>query len=609
MTILLGCQKIAKSYHARHRFHDLSLGVYEGDRIGIIGPNGAGKSTLLRILAGLEEPDAGTVARKRQVRTAYVTQTEGFNPELTVLALTIAGARAGGVPAEDAESKAKIVLGQVGFADVGVKAGTLSGGWKKRLSLASALVQAPDVLLLDEPTNHLDLEGILWLEKVLTGFRGTVVMVSHDRAFLERTVTKVAEIHAMYPEGVFVSEGKYSDFLVKRADWQNLQARLEETMANKARRETEWLRRGPQARATKAKYRIDEANALIGDLAELRGRLRGGETRIDFSATGRKTKRLVVLEGVNKTLGDRRILKDFDFVVAAGMNIGILGANGTGKTTLLKLFMRQLAPDSGTVTLADDLKVVYFDQNRNLLDFGKTLKASLAPSGDSVIFQDKSIHVLSWARRFQFRPEQMDLLVSELSGGEQARLLIAQLMLTPADVLLLDEPTNDLDIPTLEVLEESLAEFPGSVVLVTHDRYFMDQVCNLTIGLDGEGGTHLYADFEQWEKAQQQKAKDRAKAAKDVAQPGGATADAGDAKRGGSSSKKLSYKEQREFDGMEQALGEAEADVAKWQSTVDDPQLASSAVKLAEACANLEKAQARVEQLYARWAELEGKMQ
>lgn len=604
MTILLGCQKIAKSYHARHLFHDLSLGVYDGDRIGIIGPNGAGKSTLLRIMAGLEEADAGTVAKKRQVRTAYVPQGEFFDSDATALAIVADAAKRGGAAPEDAESKAKVVLGQVGFTAPDAKAGTLSGGWKKRLSIATALVQEPDVLLLDEPTNHLDLEGILWLEKLLGSAKYTFAMVSHDRAFLERTVTKVAEIHAMYPEGVFVSDGKYTDFLVKRADWQNQQQRLEETLANKAKREVEWLRRAPQARATKAKYRIDEAHALLGELSELRGRMRQGETRIDFEATGRKTKRLVVLEGVAKKLGDRTILKSLDLVLAAGMNLGILGGNGTGKTTLLKLFMKELAPDAGTVSLADDLKVVYFDQNRSGLDLTKTLKASLAPSGDSVIYRGSSIHVLSWARRFQFRPEQMDLLVSDLSGGEQARLLIAQLMLLPADVLLLDEPTNDLDIPTLEVLEESLSEFPGSVVLVTHDRYFLDQVCNLTLGLDGEGGAKLYADFEQWEKELAAKAKERARADKAATAPAAAPTEA---KRAGSS-KKLSYMEQREFDGMEATIHKAEADLAKWQADVDDPKLATSAVKLAEACAALKKAEEAVEALYARWAELEAKL-
>lgn len=601
MSILIGGRALSKAYHARPLFHDLSLAIGDGDKLGIIGPNGAGKSTLLRILAGLEEADQGEIARRRALRISYVPQTESFDTDNDVLTIVSTVARKAGVPEADIEGQAKITLGQVGFTDPEAKAGTLSGGWKKRLSLACGFVTSPDVLLLDEPTNHLDLEGILWLEKLLSSARFTFAMVSHDRAFLEKTVTKIAELHTMYPDGVFVSEGRYTDFLVKRADWLNLQTRLEETMANKARREVEWLRRGPQARSTKSKYRIDEAHELIGELSALRGRLRQGETRIDFSGTGRKTKKLVLLEDVSKTLGNRVILKNFDFVLASGMSLGILGGNGSGKTTLLKLIMKTMEPDSGKIEHADKLNVVYFDQNRGRLDPNMKLKTALTPAGgDAVIYRGKPQHVLAWARRFQFRPEQMEITVGELSGGEQARLLIAQLMLEPADVLLLDEPTNDLDIPTLEVLEESLAEFPGVVVLVTHDRYFLEQVTNLVIGLDGLGGAQLYAEYSQWQRDLQARSSAAAKAAKSA----GAAAGSGSA---GKKQGKLAYMEQREFDQMEATIMVAEEDLTAKQMIVDDPKLQTSASKLADACDALKLAQEKVDRLYARWSELGAK--
>ncbi len=607
--ILLGCQKVSKSYHARPLFRDLSLTISEGDRLGVIGPNGAGKSTLLRLMAGLEEPDAGTITKKSGLRTAYVPQAEDFPGDQTVLALTISMATSVGVDPDEAEFRAKIILGQVGFTDFEQMASRLSGGWRKRLALARGFVQEPDVLLLDEPTNHLDIESIFWLEKFLQNAPFPFAMISHDRAFLERTVNRVAEVDAVYPDGVFVAPGAYSDFLQKRSDWLSLQQRLEETLANKARREIEWLRRAPQARATKAKYRIDEAHELIGELGAVRGRLRGQgagtAAKLDFVTTGRKTKRLVDAQAITKKLGERMIVKNLSLVLTGGLNLGILGGNGTGKTTLLRLLKKEMEPDSGKVLHADNLKIVYFDQTRAGLDFNQTLKDALTGGGgDGVNYRGTSIHYLSWGRRFLFRPEQMELFVHELSGGEQARVLIARMMLEPADVLLLDEPTNDLDLPTLEVLEESLAGFPGAVVLVSHDRYFLDQVCDAMLGLDGDGGAALYADCQQWERD----LKARAAAERETA--AAAREDTRKTSTGttGGSSRKLSYNDQREWDQMEAKIMKAEAALETAQAAVDDPALASSAVKLAAACAAAEKAQQDVEALYARWAELEAKL-
>jgi ATP-binding cassette subfamily F protein uup len=601
-SVLLSCQEIGKSYYARPLFKGLSFGVFDDDRLGIVGPNGAGKSTLLRIMAGLEEPDEGQIARRRQLRAAYVPQTASFAPGVRVLDATRDAAIAGGVPDDEADLRAQMILGQIGFADPEAEATSLSGGWRKRLSLACGMVASPDLLLLDEPTNHLDLEGILWLESMLKDASFAWVMVSHDRYLLERTVTKLAEVNKAYPQGVFLTEGSYSDFLTKRADWMQQQARLEETIANKVRREVEWLSRGPQARTTKSRYRIDEAHKLIEELSSLRQRRSTSETQLDFAASGRKTRRLVVADGISKAMGDKPLVKDLSLVLTPGLCLGIMGGNGSGKTTILKLLAKELAPDSGLVTHAEDLKVAYFDQNREQLDPAATLRSVLCESGgDSVVFQGRSLHVMTYAKRFQFRNEQLELPIADLSGGEQARALIARLMLRPADVLLLDEPTNDLDIPTLEVLEESLQEFPGAVVLVSHDRYLVNAVCNLVLGHDGRRWT-LFGDCEQWEKAF---LAPPAKAAPAPATPAAAAAPAAQAPK--KDAKRLGYLEQREYDKMEADILDAETALAEQQRLVEDPSIQTSSTRLSEAYAALKKAQDRVDTLYARWAELESK--
>ncbi len=391
------------------------------------------------------------------------------------------------------------MLGRAGFADPQTTTSLLSGGWRRRLAIARELIRRPDLLLLDEPTNHLDIEGVRWLEEILLSNRGASVMVSHDRYFLENVCTRIAEVNRIYPDGVFTTSGKYSDFLEKREDYLASQAKEREALANLVRREIEWLRRGAKARTSKSKARIATAGELQVKLAESQDRARMGTTDIDFTGTGRRTKRLVIAERIAREFGGRKLFRDVSFALGPGMRLGLLGANGSGKTSLLKLLAGEAAPDGGSIQFADALRVVYFDQNREQLDAEVTLRRALAPTGDSVIFQDRVIHVVSWAKRFLFRQDQLELPVGRLSGGEQARVLIARLMLKPADLLLLDEPTNDLDIPTLEILEESLLEFTGAIVLVTHDRFMLDRVSTVLLALNGKGGAEFFADYAQWE--------------------------------------------------------------------------------------------------------------
>ena len=361
----------------------------------------------------------------------------------------------------------------------------------------------PDVLLMDEPTNHLDVEGILWLERLLRAEARAFLVVSHDRRFLEAVTSRMIEINRSYPTGVFEAKGHYSDFLEQRDAALQAQANYEASLANRVRREVEWLRRGPKARTTKAKSRIDSAGRLIEELNSADARKDQGTAGINFTASGRRSKQLVEATQLCKSLGGRPIVKDLDLLLGPGQRLGLLGPNGSGKSTLLKLIAGTLKPDSGTITRADKLRVVTFEQHRESLDQSSSLRRSLAPHGDAVVYQDRSIHLVSWAKRFLFRPEQLDLPVSRLSGGEQARLLIARLMLQPADLLILDEPTNDLDIPTLDVLEDSLLEFPGALMLVTHDRWLLDRVSTILLAMDGTGQTEWFADYAQWESAQE----------------------------------------------------------------------------------------------------------
>ena len=369
---------------------------------------------------------------------------------------------------------------------------------RKRLAIVEALVQAPDILLLDEPTNHLDLEGIEWLEDLLAQAAFASVIVSHDRYFLQNIATDMAELSRVYPDGILRVRGNYTTFLEKKEEFLHAQSKRHEALENLVHNEIEWLRRGAKARTRKSKARIGKAGQLMEDLADLNVRTRTATAQIDFSATDRKTKRLIELEDVAYQIEGRTLFEKLNFVITAGMRVGLVGPNGSGKTTLLRLLRGELTAGGGEIRRAEWLRIVYFDQTREL-DSNVTLRRALAPEGDSVIYQDRVIHVASWAAKFLFTGEQLNQPVERLSGGERARVLIAQLMLQPADVLLLDEPTNDLDIPTLEILEESLLEFKGSLVLVTHDRYMLDRVSTIVLGLNGRGGAQSFADYSQWE--------------------------------------------------------------------------------------------------------------
>jgi ABC transport system ATP-binding/permease protein len=598
---LINVRSISKAFGADPLFQNVSFTVSEGDRIGLIGPNGSGKSTLLRILAGTEDTDDGEIAFRKRLRLSYVEQESEFQPGDTVRSVVDAALKKSAVPESERGTLFAETLGRAGFVDLEAEAAALSGGWQKRLAIVEALVQAPDILLLDEPTNHLDLAGIEWLEEVLEQAGFACVVISHDRYFLENVATEMAELSRVYPDGLLRVKGRYSTFLEKKEEFLHAQSKRQEALENLVHSEIEWLRRGAKARTRKSKARIGKAGELMEELADLNMRTRTSSAQIDFSATDRKTKRLIELQGVSYEIGGRELFQGLNFIISAGLRVGLVGPNGSGKTTLLRLVRGEVAATTGEIRRAEKLRVVYFDQRREL-DPDVTLRRALAPEGDSVIYQDRVVHVASWAAKFLFKGEQLNQPVDRLSGGERARVLIAQLMLQPADVLLLDEPTNDLDIPTLEILEESLLEFRGSLVLVTHDRYMLDRVSTVVLGLDGQGGAERFADYSQWEAWQaerQQTSQSSERATARVATTEAAT----------TSKKKLSYMEAREYASIEERVAAAEIVLEAKRVAAADPAIASDATRLMSAHSGLDEAQHAVDELYARWAELEKKQQ
>ena len=605
MPPIINAQGLSKRYGTAPLFQNISFTVSEGDRIGLIGPNGSGKSTLLEILHGHVKPDSGNVAIRKGTKLSCVSQISEFAAGETAFSVIEAALKKSGVPEADLAFRTAEALSRAGFEDYEVLTATLSGGWKKRLAIAEALVQQPDILLLDEPTNHLDLAGIKWLETLLQNASFACVVVSHDRYFLENVADHMVELDRAYADGFLRVNGNYSNFLEAKEQYLHAQGKRQEALENLVHTEIEWLRRGPKARATKSKSRIDKAHSMIGELADLNNRTRTTTAKIDFTASNRQTKQLIGLENVSYTIGGRTLFKNVDFILQSGMRVGLVGPNGSGKTSLLRLLRGDILPTAGKIQKADSLRIVYFDQNRQL-DPDVSLRRALAPDSDSVIYQDRVIHVAAWAARFLFSGEDLNRPVGRLSGGERARVLIAQLMLQQADVLLLDEPTNDLDIPTLEILEESLLEYRGALVLVTHDRYMLDRVSTIVLGLDGRGDAERFADYSQWDvwlRTQQAKPSADATAAAATTRKGRESAPQ-DTNRPGATSKKLSHMENREFASIEKRIAKAEEQLLAKRAALEDPEISSDAPRLHTAYVEMESAQKAVDELYARWAEL-----
>ena len=611
MAHLFSGHGLAKSFGAQNLFREIDLFIHEGDRIGLIGPNGSGKSTLLKIVCGREESDEGTIRKKKHLSVAYLAQEDLFDPDQSVLETLLGALKNQTLDESERSTRACTMASRGEFDDLQEPVGTLSGGWRKRLSICRALILRAELLVMDEPTNHLDMEGILWLERLINGMLpespAAYLLVSHDRRFLEKCTTRMVELSPGYPQGSLQVEGNYGQFVAEREQFLDNQLRMEERLSNKVRRETEWLRRGPKARATKARYRIDEAYKMQDELQQVRQRNRAATAvQIGFDSSGRKTKKLLVAEKIAKAIDGRQLFSALDLVLSPGTRLGLLGPNGCGKSTLMQILVEASHPNppplqSGHIRTADGIRVVSFDQKREQVDQGMTLRRALAPEGDSVVYRGRDIHVVSWAKRFLFRVDQLETPVGQLSGGEQARILVAGLMRQPADILLLDEPTNDLDIPTLEVLEESLLDFPGALVLVTHDRALLEHVCDRVLGFTGNGEVRFYADYHQYVQAMEEK--ERSGRQRDMPERGGGAQPVVNRKKKG----RLSYLDQREYDMMEEKIMLAEEKEAALQEMMELPETMADPEKLQEVWLQLEGLRETITKLYERWEELEQK--
>jgi ATP-binding cassette subfamily F protein uup len=601
MGVLFSARDLGHAFGARPLFEGVSFTLSDGERVGLIGPNGAGKSTLLKIVAGELKPDRGDVARRSGLKAAYLAQV----PELpfTLVREAVHAALPPSVEVGEAEQRVDTWLNRLEL-EPDAPLAQLSGGWKKRVALARALVTEPDLLLLDEPTNHLDVESIVWLERFLAGARYATLTVTHDRLFLQRVSARILELDRRNPGGLLDVAGDYATYLEQKGALMSAQEQREQALKNTLRRETEWLRRGPSARGVKQVARIERAGSLADEVAELGERNRTAKVALDFQTRDpneMRPKRLIEARAVGKRYGERVVLEPLSVLVGPKTRLGLLGRNGCGKSTLLRLLTGKEQPSTGELLRADNLQIAYFEQDRASLDGSRTVAETVSPDGDFVFFRGAHVHRHGYLERFLFRPEQMAQPVSSLSGGEQSRLLIARLMLEPANVLVLDEPTNDLDLATLTVLEEALTSFDGAVLLVTHDRYFLDRVATELLAFHTrageEGRTTKLAGLEQWEAFHETQRK--AESTGERARPASDRTVSAPAKK-----KKLSFKDQRDFDTIEERILEAEAKVSALEAEMSRPDVIANGPRLVELDRAIANARAEVEALYARWAEL-----
>ncbi|OAJ51321.1 ABC transporter ATP-binding protein [Paraburkholderia ginsengiterrae] len=615
-----------------------------GERVGLIGRNGAGKSSLLKIVADLTKPDDGLVTRQQNLTTVYVPQEPEFDTDDTVFDALAAGlthARAlldeydavanqladepegeqhdalmarmntlqSSLDAADAwnwSTRVATTLQQIGLNGE-ARVGSLSGGMQKRVALARALVVQPDVLLLDEPTNHLDFDGIRWLEELLVSLRAGLLFITHDRAFLDRVATRIVDLD----RGRLLSyPGNFSAYQTRKAQQLEIE-RVENDKADKLLAQEEvWIRKGVEARRTRSVGRIARLVEMRNERAERRNVQ--GNVKLDVGQGEKSGKIVAELTDVTKRYGSRTVIEKFTATVMRGDKIGFVGPNGAGKTTMLKLILGELAPDEGTVRVGTNLQVAYFDQMRAQLDLEKSLADTISPGSEWVEINGQKKHVMSYLGDFLFAPERARSPVKSLSGGERNRLLLARLFARPANVLVLDEPTNDLDIPTLELLEELLTEYDGTVLLVSHDRAFLDNVATSVIASEGEGKWREYVGgFTDWQiqrdRSQQMALEAQKEAGKEAAKDAAPVKD-NSAGRNAQRAAKLSFKEQRELEALPEKIAALEAEQKAIGAQLEDGSVfakdAQEGTRLTERYAAIDE-----ELLVAleRWDELENK--
>ncbi|HZI08834.1 MAG TPA: ABC-F family ATP-binding cassette domain-containing protein [Myxococcus sp.] len=635
---LLRAANVQLSFGSRTVFQGLTFTIEEGERVGLVGVNGSGKSSLMKILAGAARADTGELQLRRGALVTYLPQEPEFPEGATVAselsvsqaplkealaAQTELAKRLESTPAEghgklleqmaglsdrieqmggwDTEHHAKTLLDRLGVKDWDRPVSQLSGGLRKRVSIARALLTRPDLLLLDEPTNHLDADTVDWLEEELDKLPGALLLVTHDRYFLDGLVDRIVEIQP--GEGVTSYPGNYQAYLEQKLVAQENAEVAQHKRERWIAQEVAWLRRGPEARRTKSKARIDRAQKLMAE----KGFQRPKVADLRVAAAPRLGHTVIEAEGLHKSFGERKVLSNVDFRLQRGERVGLVGPNGVGKTTFLRVLLGETPPDGGKLVIGKNTKVAYYDQQRAQLDLESTVYESASQGEDWIILGDQKVALRDYLDDLLFPVPMQRMKVKALSGGERNRLLLARLFLEGANVLVLDEPTNDLDIVTLNILERLLLDFGGSTLLVTHDRYFLDKVATSILTFEGGGRVTRYeGNYEMYRrlKAQSEAQAATAAAAKPAPAPAPKKEEASAAKAARKPGK-LSYKEQRELDGMEAAIEAAETRKAALEAQLADPAVYSNGPKVAEVQKELEATAAEVDRLYARWQELQ----
>lgn len=578
--MLLRAEHLSMNYGTKQLFEDASLHLSAGDRIGVIGVNGAGKSSLLRVLAGAAEADRGTVSRDPNVQVSYLPQNPQMDEANTVLEQVFAA-----WPAEFrtlAEYEARAMLTRLGITDFDRPVGELSGGQRKRTALAAALIHPADVLILDEPTNHLDADMVAWLEQRLLQFRGAIVMVTHDRYFLERVVTRIAELSRAQ---LRYYEANYSKYLELKAESEQMQAASERKRQALLRKEREWIMRGCRARTTKSRDRVERYH----ELAAQRPEEAGGTVQV-AAQSSRLGKQVITLEHVSKAFGGQQILSDFSIAIGRDDRFGIVGVNGAGKSTLLNLIAGRLEPDSGRVETGQTVKVGYFTQEGREIDPGLRVFDYISQIGSEVKTGEGTLSASQMLERFLFPPDLQYMAIGRLSGGERRRLYLLGILMQAPNVLLLDEPTNDLDIATLSVLEDYLETFPGPVLAVSHDRYFLDRIAGEILEVHGTVTRYVgnYSDY-----AARRPAPESAPE-KSAWRPKGAPPRP--------KKLKFSYHEQREFERIDDEIAALEEEIAACDREMEDH--ASDYTALERLTAQRESLSAALEEKTERWVYL-----
>ncbi len=604
MAILINAHKLTKIFSSKTLFDGLTFTVESGERIGLIGPNGAGKSTLLKIIAGKSDLDGGTLSPQRGLKIGYLEQIPTFTDNATVQSSILEGSHD---PDDWQEiAKAQEIMSKLSLSEGEVNPDSLienlSGGWKKRVALARELLRNPDLLLLDEPTNHLDIESIMWLETLLERSPFATITITHDRAFLQKVSNKIFELDRRHPDGLLKIDGDYAKYLEVREQLLTAQETLETKLKNTLRRETEWLRRGAIARLKKQQARIDQAGVLKEKVEDLSSRNQVQKVEMQLQGMEKNPKKLIEAKNISKSYDGKTIIPPLDLLITPKSRIGLIGKNGCGKSTLIRMLTDTEKPDTGSVFHADQLQITYFEQNRESLDQELSVIKTVCPSGDFVPYGNNgTMHVKSYLQRFLFTYEQMDMPVRKLSGGEQSRLLLARLLLKKSNVLILDEPTNDLDISTLDVLQEILTDFNGAIILVTHDRFFLDQACNLLLafGVNDKNEKTItpMVGLDQWEEwyEVQKSLEQKLKAGSKSTQSTGSSND---------KKKKLSYKDQYALDHMDENIEKAERLLADLTAEYEKPETLSDPQKIVEVSQKIAAAQAEIDRLYALWEKL-----